>query len=125
MPKRMVVRDGPHPVDTALGRRIRERRTTMGISQTKLAEAIGITFQQVQKYERGANRVSASALFEIAAALKTSPAKLFDGLGRKSASSVSKTDRSTLALNDAFRRIKSRAVRRSVVTFVRGLAGRT
>ena len=72
--------EGPHPVDRHVGLRIRMRRKEMGVSQERLAEALGITFQQVQKYERGANRVSASKLWEIAAALKTPVAYFFDGL---------------------------------------------
>ncbi|HMO43605.1 MAG TPA: helix-turn-helix transcriptional regulator, partial [Phenylobacterium sp.] len=58
----------PNPVDRHVGLRIRLRRKELGVSQEKLAEAIGLTFQQVQKYERGANRVSASKLWEIARA---------------------------------------------------------
>src|SRR5881275_161040 len=54
--------DGPHPVDRHVGLRIRMRRKELGISQERLAESIGLTFQQVQKYERAANRVSASKL---------------------------------------------------------------
>src|ERR1043166_978283 len=73
--------DAPHPVDIYVGARVRERRTELGISQEKLAEALGLTFQQVQKYERAANRVSASKLFEIARALDTSVGYFYEGLG--------------------------------------------
>lgn len=59
-----------HPVDVAVGRRIRFRRWMIGLTQQQLAAEAGITFQQLQKYERGANRVSASRLFELALALK-------------------------------------------------------
>ena len=55
--------------DAQIGRRLRERRVTMGLSQTELASAVGVTFQQMQKYERGTNRVSASRLFALAGAL--------------------------------------------------------
>lgn len=55
----------PRPVDIHIGKRIRMRRSLMGVSQEKLAEALGVSFQQVQKYERGANRVSASRLYQI------------------------------------------------------------
>jgi transcriptional regulator with XRE-family HTH domain len=72
--------DGPNAVDLHVGVRIRLRRRELGISQGKLAKAIGVTFQQVQKYERGANRVSASKLWEIAQTLKTSIATFFEGL---------------------------------------------
>ena len=70
----------PNPVDLHVGARIRMRRRMQGVSQEKLAEALGLTFQQVQKYERGANRVSASKLYEIAACLKTPVAYFFEGL---------------------------------------------
>jgi transcriptional regulator with XRE-family HTH domain len=58
-----------HPVDVLVGKRIRTRRTELGMSQTKLADVLAITFQQVQKYERGVNRVTCSRLSDIAAAL--------------------------------------------------------
>ncbi len=70
----------PNPVDVHVGLRIRLRRKELGVSQEKLAEAIGLTFQQVQKYERAANRVSASKLYEVARALDTSTAYFFEGL---------------------------------------------
>ena len=63
------LKDGPNKLDVALGLRIRQRRKSLGISQTVLAESIGLTFQQIQKYERGFNRVSFSRLVEIAHAL--------------------------------------------------------
>lgn len=63
---------GPDPVDIAIGARMRLRRKTLGISQGTLAERIGVSFQQVQKYERGANRVSGSTLVAAARALETS-----------------------------------------------------
>ena len=59
----------PHPLDVAMGANIRARRKTLGVSQTALAEAIGLTFQQIQKYERGFNRVSFSRLVDISQAL--------------------------------------------------------
>jgi transcriptional regulator with XRE-family HTH domain len=71
---------GPNPVDLHVGARIRMRRKLLGVSQERLADQLGLTFQQVQKYERGANRVSASKLYEIARALQTSVAYFFDGL---------------------------------------------
>lgn len=56
----------PHPIDVRVGKRIRARRRDLGISQSRLAAGIGVTFQQLQKYERAGNRVSASRLYEIA-----------------------------------------------------------
>lgn len=71
---------GPNPIDLHVGASIRMRRRLLGVSQEKLAEALGLTFQQVQKYERGANRVSASKLYEIARTLQTPVTYFFDGL---------------------------------------------
>src|SRR6266545_1294152 len=75
-----VAYGGPHPVDRHVGLRIRMRRKELGISQEKLADALGLTFQQVQKYERAANRVSASKLWEVARALNTSISYFYEGL---------------------------------------------
>ncbi len=71
-------KQSPRAVDLHVGSRIRLRRGILGISQTKLAEALGLTFQQIQKYERGANRVAASRLFEIARALDVPIGFFFD-----------------------------------------------
>ncbi len=60
---------GPNPVDVHVGARVRLRRTLLGLSQEKLGEAIGLTFQQVQKYERGANRIGSSRLFDLSRVL--------------------------------------------------------
>ncbi len=59
----------PHPVDLHAGERVRQRRRLLGITQTDLGDAIGVTFQQVQKYERGVNRIGASRLFDLARVL--------------------------------------------------------
>jgi transcriptional regulator with XRE-family HTH domain len=75
----------PNPVDVHVGSRIRLRRKIMGVSQERLAESLGLTFQQVQKYERGSNRVSASKLYEIAATLQTQITYFFEGLADPSA----------------------------------------
>ena len=71
-------RDGRDPIDVAVGAKIRLRRNELGISQKALADALGVTFQQVQKYENGANRVSASSLARIAKTLQTPIAEFFD-----------------------------------------------
>ncbi|ATG41957.1 helix-turn-helix domain-containing protein [Phaeobacter piscinae] len=70
----------PHPVDIHVGRRIRNRRWLVGESQQDLASKVGIRFQQIQKYETGANRVSASRLWEIAGALGVDVVHFFEGL---------------------------------------------
>jgi transcriptional regulator with XRE-family HTH domain len=69
-----------HPTDRHVGLRIRMRRNELRFSQEKLAQALGLTFQQVQKYERAANRVSASKLWEVARVLKTNVAYFYEGL---------------------------------------------
>ncbi|KIC22497.1 helix-turn-helix domain-containing protein [Leisingera sp. ANG-Vp] len=70
----------PHPVDVHVGKRIRSRRWLVGKTQQDLASKVGVKFQQVQKYETGANRVSASRLWEIAAALDVDVTFFFEGL---------------------------------------------
>ena len=69
-----------HPVDEHVGKRLRQRRWLVGMTQQKLAEHVGIKFQQIQKYETGANRVSASRLWDIASTLDVSINFFFDGL---------------------------------------------
>lgn len=71
---------GPHRVDLHVGGKVRLRRKLLGKSQEWLAETIDLTFQQVQKYERGSNRISSSKLFEIAVALNVPVGYFFDGL---------------------------------------------
>jgi len=71
MPRTKTTEEGPHPVDIFVGTKVRNRRLAMDLSQDELAKACGITFQQVQKYERGTNRISLSRLAEIRYALKT------------------------------------------------------
>lgn len=71
MPKTRQETEGPHPVDTHVGAKVKTRRLMLGMSQEDLASAIGLTFQKVQKYERGTNRISVSRLAEISKALKT------------------------------------------------------
>jgi transcriptional regulator with XRE-family HTH domain len=70
----------PHPVDLHVGSRIRLRRKMAGVSQSQLGEALGLTFQQLQKYERGSNRISASKLHAVALHLQTPIAWFFEGL---------------------------------------------
>ena len=75
-----------HPVDVHVGKRIRHRRWMVGMTQQKLAELVGIRFQQIQKYETGMNRVSASRLWDIADALAVPISFFFEGLGETKAS---------------------------------------
>ncbi len=69
-----------HPVDVHVGLRLRQRRSLLGMSQTDLGKAVRLTFQQVQKYERGFNRISSSRLFEFAKVLDVPVAHFFDGM---------------------------------------------
>ena len=72
-----------HPVDVHVGKRIRHRRWTLGTTQQQLADRVGIKFQQIQKYETGTNRISASRLWDIAAALDVPVSFFFEGLNRE------------------------------------------
>jgi transcriptional regulator with XRE-family HTH domain len=72
--------DGPNPTDVYVGGRVRLRRTLLGMSQEKLGEALGLTFQQVQKYERGANRVGASRLYDLSCVLDVPITFFFDDM---------------------------------------------
>lgn len=80
--------DGPHPVDRHVGRRVCEKRLALGYNQSDLGRALGLTFQQIQKYEKGANRISASKLFDIARFFKVEIGYFFDGLGDAPASGM-------------------------------------
>ncbi|MBO9545440.1 helix-turn-helix transcriptional regulator [Caulobacter sp.] len=72
--------DAPDPVDIHVGRQLRIHRLALGVSQQDLAEALSVSFQQIQKYESGANRISASKLYKAARALRIAPSALFEGL---------------------------------------------
>ncbi|WP_095590393.1 helix-turn-helix domain-containing protein [Actibacterium ureilyticum] len=74
-----------HPVDVHVGKRVRHRRWMVGMTQQQLAERVGIKFQQIQKYETGMNRVSASRLWDIADALEVPVSFFFEGLDQKNA----------------------------------------
>jgi transcriptional regulator with XRE-family HTH domain len=96
----------PSPIDSHVGARIRLRRTLMGMSQERLGEALGLTFQQVQKYERGVNRVGASRLFDLSRVLDVPISFFFDDMPEPLAAtygtqSSSLTGRRTLGFADA------------------------
>lgn len=121
---------GPNPIDRHVGLRIRFRRKELGISQEKLAESIGLTFQQVQKYERAANRVSASKLWEVARALQTSVAYFYEGLNidtdlpRAAAPTLEDFALTAEGLELAryFPQIQQSGVRRQILELVRSMA---
>ena len=89
-----------HPVDVHVGKRIRQRRWLVGMTQQQLAERVGIKFQQIQKYETGANRVSASRLWDIAEALDVSISFFFEGLSAAPADSGAAQDMPMDVLGD-------------------------
>ncbi|MGH1416564.1 MAG: helix-turn-helix domain-containing protein [Pelagimonas sp.] len=81
-----------HPVDVHVGKRIRHRRWLVGMTQQQLAEKVGIKFQQIQKYETGANRVSASRLWDIADALEVKVSFFFEGIETEGAEASQTSD---------------------------------
>ncbi|MBI1684196.1 helix-turn-helix domain-containing protein [Caulobacter hibisci] len=120
----------PHPIDLHVGQRLRLRRRAQGVSQEDLGARLGLTFQQVQKYERGANRISASRLYEAAIVLATPIAYFFEGVpqaspeGDLAASPVTAFLASTegLEMALAISRVAAPAVRRRVLSLLRALA---
>lgn len=111
-------------VDKQIGARIRERRRALGYSQAYVADVIGLTFQQVQKYETGATRVAAATLLRIAEVLRTEPAALLPQ-GRKPAleKAIAPKEALALELQQAFRAITSPRQRRLVLEMARTLGG--
>lgn len=127
----------PNPIDVHVGGRIRLRRNMLGMSQEKLGEALGITFQQIQKYEKGTNRVGASRLQAISSILNTPVSFFFEGAPGQEGSGASTgmaEESSTdyvvdflhsgegIQLNRAFVRIQDPKVRRRVIDLVKTLA---
>lgn len=86
----------PHPVDVHVGKRIRHRRWLSGMTQQQLAQAVGIKFQQIQKYETGANRVSASRLWDIADALEVEVGFFFEGLTAEEGAELEESEASAV-----------------------------
>lgn len=123
-------------VDAAVGKRIRLRRMALGLSQEKLADALGLTFQQVQKYEKGANRVGASRLFDLARVLQVPVEFFFEDLPHHQAPPLQpqadgdmattgipdQHSRETLDLVQAYNAIRNPVVRRRVADLARALA---
>ena len=120
--KRQTVAEyGPHPIDVHVGKRLRVRRTIRGLSQTKLGDSVGLTFQQVQKYESGANRISASHLYEFARLLDVPVGYFFDEVEAGKDEDVS-TKRETLELVRAYYRIEDDRARKQILNLVKTLA---
>jgi transcriptional regulator with XRE-family HTH domain len=127
----------PNPVDIHVGSRIRLRRNMLGMSQEKLGENLGITFQQIQKYEKGTNRVGASRLQAIAEILSVPVSFFFEDVpGSESGSGLGEDNSTTFVvdflnssegvqLNRAFARITDSKIRRKVIELVKALANET
>jgi transcriptional regulator with XRE-family HTH domain len=132
----------PSPIDVHVGSRIRLRRTLLGMSQERLGEALGLTFQQVQKYERGVNRVGASRLFDLSRVLDVPISFFFDDMpdsltasfgvppGRRSVGFIEPGDgfgddtlnrRETLELVRAYYRITDPALRKRVFDLIKSM----
>jgi transcriptional regulator with XRE-family HTH domain len=134
--KQGTVKKAPNPIDKHVGSRVRMRRLMLGMSQTKLGDGLGLTFQQVQKYEKGTNRMGASRLQHISHLLQVPVPFFFEGAPHLSGQPkgfgtapspayvsdfLATTD--GLALTKAFMRIKEPTLRRRIVALVEEIAG--
>lgn len=124
----------PNPIDVHVGSRVRLRRMLVGMSQEKLGDMLGLTFQQVQKYEKGANRVGASRLYQISRILGVSVQFFFDDMPAAAGQDEVSEDSTSpyvmdfvsssegLQLNRAFTRIDEPAVRKKLLELVKALS---
>ena len=133
----MMAKKSPNPTDKYVGSRVRMRRLMLEMSQEKLGEKLGLTFQQVQKYEKGTNRIGASRLQHISQILKVPGSFFFEGVsgsGKQADDGSSKapvvdyvsdflSSSDGLALTKAFTNIKDSKLRRRVVDLVEEIAG--
>ena len=132
-----MTKKSPNPIDKHVGSRVRMRRMMVGMSQEKLGEKLGITFQQIQKYEKGTNRIGASRLQQIALVLAVPVAFFFEGAPVPESMSSGLAEPASpayvsdflataegLALTRAFTRIADAKLRRSIVEMVEQIAAR-
>ena len=131
-----AAKKAPNPIDEHVGRRVRMRRRMLAMSQGKLGDALGLTFQQVQKYEKGSNRIGASRLQQISLILQVPISFFFEGApnasplrrSHRSALSIAQiddfvSDSNGLRLIGAFTRIENARLRRKIVMLVQEIAG--
>lgn len=127
----------PHPVDVYVGRRLRLKRTILGMSQEAVGKEIGVTFQQIQKYERGINRMGASRLYDFSRALGVSIAYFFEGYGDYKTSDAEMlalsepegggfehekvNNRETIEVMRAYYRVKNPALRKRIVDLIKAM----
>ena len=139
--RRTIKDDGPDPIDKYVGSRVRARRVGLRISQTKLGEAIGVIFQQVQKYENGTNRIGASNLYKISKTLGVEVSFFFEGIEALGESAIENLDlsdipqapfkedpmasREAIELMHNFFRVTDEEVRKRLSQFVKTLAQST
>ena len=123
-----MAKKSPNPIDKYVGARVRMRRIMLNMSQEKLGDALDLTFQQVQKYEKGTNRIGASRLSQIATALDISVAELFEPSNGKTSEIDSPfkllAEPGALRVLKAYVRTADPAVRRAIVNLIEGIAGR-
>ena len=125
MPRRTIAKDSPHPVDVHVGSRVRLRRTLLGMNQTQLGEALGLTFQQVQKNELGVNRIGGSRLYQLSQILDVPVSFFFDELDDEKTWSPDDIlpKRETLELVRAYYRIRDPAARKRLYDMTQAMAG--
>ena len=137
--KKQVSRSGPHPIDIHVGSRVRLRRNLLGMNQTELGKALGVAYQQIQKYEWGVNRIGASRLFNLSHVLDVPISFFFEDLpsaaaggGRRRARGLSEAPaavldpdllsrRETVELIRAYYRVKDAKQRRRVLNLIKAL----
>ena len=130
-PPEPKIRKAPNPIDRHVGGRVRMRRVLLGISQQKLGAALDVSFQQVQKYEKGTNRIGASRLQDISRILEVAPAFFFEGASPTAAAHGGFAEENSsdyvvdfisttegISLNKAFARIRDPKVRRRLVDLI-------
>ncbi|AIL64879.1 Helix-turn-helix domain protein [Rickettsiales bacterium Ac37b] len=124
-----------HPIDIHIGQKLKSRRITIGMSQEDLGNAIGVTFQQIQKYERGINKMSLSRLFDIASILNTPIIFFLEGIGKRGRPALAEDkidllldknkcdNKEVLSLVRAYSNISDEKTRRHILALVKGLSG--
>ena len=129
-----IPKDAPDPIDKYVGSRVRARRIGLRLSQTKLGDAIGVTFQQIQKYENGTNRIGASNLYKIASTLDVNVGYLYEGIEDGPSASITGDDTQSAIVKDPTRsdealkliynyfRIGDEQVRTRLFQFIKSLA---
>lgn len=113
-----------HPVDVHVGQKLKEIRTLRRFSQTDVANRLGLSFQQIQKYEIGSNRIAASRLFELAQIFDLSPAYFFEGLYDDAHSDAAPRNAGMEIVN-ALAAIEDETVKSRIVTFIEDVSGMT